>query len=119
MPDTPAAVTPPGFTTLPDIIATLTAARVAQGFSQRETADFIGVTQSTLALWETPHLDRRRVPTVPLLLALANALGYDLRLVSLTSAVNEYARGWNDCARAVIAATRPDTTDQTGAPVEH
>jgi len=51
-------------------------ARLKAGFTQRQLADRLGVTQPVVAAYESG----RRQPTVPVLMRMVSAAGFDLRL---------------------------------------
>lgn len=61
-------------TSLPAIVAVLTAAREAAGLTQRGLAERLGVAHATLAQWETGQ----RTPAADALIAWAHELGIDL-----------------------------------------
>lgn len=52
------------------------AARLKAGLTQRQLADRLGVTQPVVAAYESG----RRQPTVPTLMRMVSAAGFDLRL---------------------------------------
>jgi transcriptional regulator with XRE-family HTH domain len=58
-------------------MAALCAARESQDITQRELGERSGKRQPEISLWEHGHV----LPTLPSLLRLAHALGYDLALV--------------------------------------
>lgn len=51
-------------------------ARLKAGLTQRQLADRLGVTQPVVAAYESGH----RQPTVPTLMRIVSAAGFDLRL---------------------------------------
>jgi transcriptional regulator with XRE-family HTH domain len=51
-------------------------ARLKAGLTQRQLADRLGVTQPVVAAYESG----RRQPTVPILMRMVSAAGFDLRL---------------------------------------
>lgn len=86
------------------VIADLRALRVKANLSQAEVAGLIGAKQRALSSWESGV----NTPDFPTVRQWAAALGVDLRLGELSDAspAQVYARGWDDCAAAAVAAVK-------------
>jgi transcriptional regulator with XRE-family HTH domain len=89
------------------LILELKARRIRAGLTQRDMAARLGCTQPAFSRWESGTRD----PDLPTTQRWAAVVGAGLRVESLDvlgagDMAEAYERGWEACARAVVAAAR-------------
>ena len=95
-------------------------ARTAAGLTQQDVADTLGTSPTAISYYESG----RRMPGADRWIELAAAVGrrFVLQPLDVTpgmSPADAYARGWGDCAAAILGAAKaacartdsPDTTE--------